>query len=191
MKPIEGWDLINEAGEFKTLPPSIQGLKITKIVNNAEKEYFEVYFDITKGEYANYFKTLESNGVKDPSKTIRSYKNAALPFFKGFITAITKSNPGFEWDWNEQKLVGKNVIGVFGEEEFINDAGEVKTTVRIQEFRSLDAYQKGEIKIPAVKKVTDKDWEDWRAKHPVSGDSAPESKPEPSVTKIDPADLPF
>lgn len=157
MKPIEGYDLINEAGEFKRLPPGIYGVKITKIVDNPANEYLEVFCDIVKGEYANYFKQLTDAGMADTSRSFRSYKNTALPFFKAFITAIEKSNPGYQWDWDEQKLVGKNVIGVFGEEEFVANDGTVKVATRVVEFRSLQAYQEGKITVPPLKKLAEED----------------------------------
>ena len=56
MKPIEGYDLVNEAGEFRKLPAGIYGVKITNVVDKSENEYLEIYCDIVKGEYANYFK---------------------------------------------------------------------------------------------------------------------------------------
>lgn len=153
MKPIEGYDLVNEAGEFKPLPAMVVGVRITKVVDVPEKEYIEVYCDITKGEYANYFKTMVSNGGKDTSRHIRSYKSNALPFFKAFITAVEKSNPGYKWDWDEQKLVGKGVIAVFGQEEYLADDGTVKIATRVQEFRSVEAYNEGRIKVPELKKL--------------------------------------
>lgn len=153
MKPIEGWDLINEAGEFKRLPAGIYGVKITNVVDVPEKEYFEVYCDITKGEYANYFKMMTDSGLKDASKSVRSYKTNALPFFKAFITAIEKTNTGYKWDWDEKKLIGKNVIAVFGEEEYLDKNNEVKIGTKLVEFRSLEAYQQNRIKVPELKKL--------------------------------------
>lgn len=157
MKPIEGWDLINEAGEFKPLPAMVVGVRITKVVDVPEKEYFEVYCDITKGEYANYFKTLVDAGLKDTSRHIRSYKANALPFFKAFITAVEKSNPGYKWDWDESKLVGKGVIAVFGQEEYLDNEGNVRVTTRVQEFRSVEAYKEGRIKVPELKKLPEQE----------------------------------
>ena len=153
MKPIQGWDLIDEAGEFKKLPAGIYGVVITGIKNVVEGEYFEITCDIVKGEYANYFKTQVEAGFNDGSKTLRSYKEKALPFFKAFITAIEKTNPGYQWDWDETKLVGKKVIAVFGEEEFEAKDGTVKVATRIQEFRSLEAFQQGKLKVPPLKKL--------------------------------------
>jgi hypothetical protein len=162
MKPIEGYDLVNEAGEFKKLPAGIYGVRITGINNVPEKEYLEVTCDIVKGEYANYFKALVDNGLRDTSKSIRSYKMNALPFFKAFITAVEKSNPGYKWDWDETKLVGKNVIAVFRDEEYIDKEGNVKTGIRLYEFRSLEAYKEGKIKVPDVKKVTEEELAEWK-----------------------------
>ena len=177
MKPIEGYDLVNEAGEFKHLPAGIYGVKITDVVDVPEKEYLEIYCDITKGEFANYFKALRDNGLRDTSRSIRSYKSNALPFFKGFITAVEKTNPGYHWDWDEKKLIGKNVIAVFGEEEYRDSDGNVKVSIRVAEFRSLEAYQTGKIKVPELKKL------------PVT--EVPEVEQEDLPNLLDPNELPF
>ena len=176
MKPIEGWDLINEAGEFKRLPAGIYGVRITNVVDVPEKEYFEVYCDIVKGEYANYFKTLVDSGLKDTSREIRSYKTNALPFFKAFITAIEKSNPGYKWDWDEKKLIGKVVMAVFGEEEYKDTNGDIKIATRVVEFRSIEAFQQGKLKVPELKKL------------PVEEKPVEEA---PVLMEIDPSQLPF
>ena len=153
MKPIQEYELVNEAGEYKRLPAGIYGVVITNVVDVPQSEYLEVYCDITKGEYANYFKTLVANGMKDTSRSSRSYKTNALPFFKGFITAVEKSNPNYKWNWDEKTLIGKNVIAVFGEEEYKDNDGNVKVSTKVVEFRSLEAYQKGLIKVPEFKKL--------------------------------------
>lgn len=153
MKPIQNYDLVNEAGEFKKLPAGIYGVKITNVVDKPENEYLEIYCDIVKGEYANYFKLLTENGLKDSSRTIRSYKTNALPFFKAFITAVEKSNPDYKWDWDEKKLIGKNVIAVFGEEEYLGTDGSIKVGTKLVEFRSLEAFKQGIITVPPIKRL--------------------------------------
>ena len=153
MKPIQNYDKINEAGEFKRLPAGIYGVKITDVVDKPENEYLEIYCDIVKGEYANYFHLQVANGLKDSSRTIRSYKDSALGFFKAFITAVEKSNPGYQWDWDEKKLIGKNVIAVFGEEEYKANDGSIKIGTKLVEFRSLEAFKEGRITVPALKKL--------------------------------------
>lgn len=152
MKPIEGWDNIQENGEFRKLPAGIYGVRLTNVIDNAEGKYFEITCDIVKGEYANYFKAQVDAGLKDGSKTFRSYKDTALTFFKGFITAVEKSNPGYHWNWDEKTLIGKNVIAVFGDEEYVKD-GEVRIGTKLVEFRSIDAWKEGKITVPPLKKL--------------------------------------
>jgi len=156
MKEIKGFDLINEAGEFKKLPAGIYVCKITDIKNNEPSEYMEVFLEIEKGEYAGYFGTQKAQSGVDYSRTIRSYKQNALPFFKAFISAVEKTNKGYVWDWHEEKLIGKYVIAVFGEEEYYDKNGEIKVAVKVQEFRSGVAYKAGDIKVPPIKRVKTK-----------------------------------
>lgn len=153
MKQIKGYDQINEAGEFKRLPAGIYGVRITDVVDYPDKEYLEVYCDIVKGEYADYFKNAVEAGFNDNSRSFRSYTTRALPFFKAFITAVEKSNPGYVWDWNEKGLIGKIVIGVFGEEEYLDKDGNVRVGTKCVEFRSVEAFKEGKIKVPEIKKL--------------------------------------
>lgn len=183
MKPIQGYDLINEAGEFERLPAGIYGVRITKVVDNPTEEYLEIYCDITKGEYANYFKKLTDAGMIDTSRSFRSYKTAAVPFFKAFITAVEKTNSGYQWNWDEQTLVGKNVIAVFGEEEYIAKDGSVKVSTKVVEFRSLEAYQSGKLTVPPLKKLTPEELAK-AAQANVPADT-------PVVSPVDLTDLPF
>lgn len=152
MKPIANFDKINEAGEYINIEPGIYPLVITDIIDVPSREYLEVYFDIAQGEFKDYYNTLEAITGRNHSKEIRSYKTNALPFFKAFITAIEKSNVGYAWNWDEKSLIGKYIIGVFGEEEYVKD-GELRVSCCIQEFRSIPAYKEGKLRVPAIKKL--------------------------------------
>ena len=184
MKPIEGYDLINESGDFKQLPKGIYLVRLTNIVDVPEKEYLEVYCDIAKGEYTNYFKKMVDSGLKDSSKTVRSYKQNALPFFKSFITAVEKSNPSYNWDWDETKLIGKFVIAVVSEEEYIDKEGNIKVITRINSFRSIEAAKAGNITVPECKKVTEEQLAAWRKEHETAETDSP-------ITELNLDDLPF
>lgn len=153
MKPIVGYDKINEAGEFINVKPGIYPAVITDVIDKPENEYLEVYFDIVDGEFKGHFAEMKKAMNKDVSKEIRSYKTGALPFFKAFITAVEKSNAGYQWNWDEKTLKGKFIVAVFGEEEFKNDKGEVKVSCRVQEFRSIPAFKEGKLKVPELKKL--------------------------------------
>lgn len=151
MKQIEGFDLISEAGELKTLPAGAYACKIIEVIDVPDKEYLDVYFDIVEGEFKGYFTTLMNNSGKNYGRITRSYKQNALPFFKAFITAIEKSNPGYKWDWNEKSLNGKFCAVAFRDEEYLVD-GQLKVRAKADEVRSLQALREGKIKIKELKK---------------------------------------
>lgn len=157
MRKIDNWENVTENGVNKTLPAGIYKLKITDVVDVPEKEYLEIYSDIVDGEFKGYFETLAKNSGKDYSRAFRSYKESALGFFKAFITAVEKTNAGYTWNWDEKSLKGKYFVGVFGEEEYLNQDNEIKTRVRLQEFRSAEALKNGELVVPPLKKLSDEE----------------------------------
>lgn len=65
---------------------------------------------------------------------------------KTFITAVERSNPGFQVQWGDgfascfkNRLVG----GVFGREQYQNSYGDLKWSTKCVQFRSVEAIQKG------------------------------------------------
>lgn len=151
MQKIEGWDLIQESGELKRLPAGAYACKIIEVIDKPELQYHEIYFDIAEGEYKGYFAALQANSGKNYGKMTRSYKSNALPFFKGYITAIEKSNPGYVWNWDEKSLSGKFCAIAFRDEEYLKD-GQIKVMAKADEIRSLQALRAGEITIKPLKK---------------------------------------
>jgi len=152
MKPIEGYELINEAGELKRLPAGPYICRIIEVNDVPQSEYLDVYFDIADGEFKGYFGTLQKNSGNNYGRIIRSYKANALPFFKAFITAVEKSNPDYKWDWDEKGLNNKWCVINFRDEEYLSD-GQVKVRAKPAEVRSLQAFRAGEIKLLAPKKL--------------------------------------
>lgn len=83
-------------GGFTPLPEGAYVVQITAIVDNEEREYLEVTFDVAEGEYAGYYS--DEWGVAHPyAHQIKvSYKDKALGMLKGWLDALTASNPGFD-----------------------------------------------------------------------------------------------
>ena len=171
---IKNWDEMEETEVGSSgLPKGIYVVKVVAVKDIPEKQYLEIKFDIVKGEYEGFFKRV-ANGVysewSNQGIYRASYKESAAVFFKRFITAVQKSNKNYVWDWNEQSLLNKYFVVVMDEEEYLKD-GEVRVSVKCQSVRSIEAYQKGDIKLPGLKKLK----------------SAPVATP--SVAVVD--DLPF
>lgn len=153
MRVINDWDNVQENSSFENIRVGAYAIRILRVEDVADKEYLKIEFDIAEGEYKGYFKKLAEQFPEQAWRGVcyRSYKSTATSFFKAFITAIEKSNPQYRWNWNEQTLIGKFGVGVFGEEEYLKD-NEIKVSVKCVEIRSLQALREGKIKIPAIKK---------------------------------------
>ena len=167
-----------EAGEFTNLSLGGHTCKILDV-----REYtsevsgntsLKVSIDIDENnEFKDYFKKQYDNNTlserKWPSGAVKylSLKEEQMSYLKGFISAVEKSNnikikadAGKELDLSQFK--GLKIAGVFGWEEYQNDKGEVKTTTKLVQFRSLDKLK--EIKIPKVKLISGEmvDYEDYQ-----------------------------
>ena len=165
MKKYEGFEKVEAfTGDYEVLEPGGYVCKILKVVSE-ENDYgtlLRIAFDIAEGEKTGYVKRLfekrkESfTDAKYPNigmyyQTIRD-DETSLKYFKGFTTAIEKSNNGFKWDWDEQKLVGKLFGGIFGQEEY-ESQGEIKLATKCRFVRSVEQIREGNFKIPDIKKL--------------------------------------
>lgn len=65
------------------------------------------------------------------------------PMFKGLMVAIEESNPGYKWDWCETSLAGKKIGFNFGEEEYVNRNGEVRTNIKPRFPASVKSVHEG------------------------------------------------
>lgn len=152
-------------GDFETLQPGGY-ICVIKNVRCEEKPYGElmtIEFDIAEGDKKGFYqkKFMESTdrvGImnsKWQGKLYQTIKPDDLRFFKGFMTSIENSNQGFKWDWDEKKLEGKLFGGVFDEEEYRNDKGEVKAIVKCRQVRTVQSIREGKYKLPGIKKLPD------------------------------------
>ena len=160
MKKINDFDKVQEnGGAFKRIPDGAYIVGVKKVEDVSDKEFLRLELDICKGEYKNWYQqqydadNRETKYWPRDGVLVRSYKEKALPFFKGFITAVTKSNPKFEWKWNEQDLKNKVFGVVVGTEEYLKKNGGVGTRPYIDSVHSVEAIEKGDYTVPDVKKL--------------------------------------
>ena len=161
MKKINGFDKIQEngGGSFKRIPDGAYVVAVKKVTDVPEKEYLRLEVDVCKGEYKNWYQGLYDADSRDTKYwprdgvLVRSYGNKALPFFKGFITAVTKSNKNFTWEWDEQKLVNKMFGIVIATEEYSKSNGGVGKRPYIASVHSVEAIERGDFEIPDIKRL--------------------------------------
>ena len=160
MRKINDFDKVQEnSGGFKRIPDGAYIVGVKKVEDVSDKEFLRLELDVCKGEYKNWYQQQYDADKRETKYwprdgvLVRSYKEKALPFFKGFITAITKSNPKFEWKWNEQDLKNKVFGVVVGTEEYLKKNGGVGTRPYIDSVHSVESIENGDYTVPDVKKL--------------------------------------
>ena len=74
----------------------------------------------------------------------QGYEGKQLPFFKGMISCIEKSNEGYEWNWDEKTLKGKKIGVLFGREQYLMN-GQKKWATKARAVRSIKGLEMSEI----------------------------------------------
>lgn len=157
MEKISNWNEVEAKGmeDFKALPIGAYEcvIKEAEVYKSKEsnKESFRVAIDIASGDYKDYFQNRydsnnNANKKWDNNATrYLAFEGDNVAYFKGFITSVENSNPGYTWDWDEKKLIGKKICGVFQYEEYENQEGKKGVKVRLSKFRSLDKMKDIEV----------------------------------------------
>ena len=136
--------VILDAREYKNEISGNVSLKVSVDIGGKDKQ---------KGFFQKQYDNNTLSERKWPSAGCKyiSLKDEQLGFLKGFITALEKSNPNFKFNtkgtW--EQLKGLKIAGQFGLEEYEKQDGNIGTSTKLVQFRSLDKLK--EIKIPKVK----------------------------------------
>lgn len=155
MQKVNNWENIQGVESSNSLPAGAYVCKILKVedFNTQDKQYLRIEFDIYEGDYKGYYLRLFQNKRKWYGTYFRSYDERSLKYFKGFITAVQESNNGYVWNFDEQTLVNKLVVFVFGYEEYLDDNGNIKQSLKPRFVHSIKALKEGKIKLPEVKRL--------------------------------------
>lgn len=149
---------VKEAGDFSRPTPGAYICGIVKVEDVSNKEYLKVTYDIVEGEFKGYYEEMRKNNPEWEwaGAYVKSYKEKALPMFKRFCTAVSRSNGKYVFDGgtknhDEQSLKGKKVGLLLGEEEYEGNDGTIKTRLYVVREFSVDKI--GDQKIPDLKKL--------------------------------------
>lgn len=183
MKVINDFENIQaSSGEFPRLEPNGYICRITLADDfpfdekTGKGDYLKIEYDIAEGEFKDYFYDQYAKFSSFwGGRFIRSYKEKALGMFKHFIDCVEKSNAGYSWNWDEGTLQGKLIGLVIGEEEYENQAGEVKVRLYVKDIKTVEDIKNGNFKVPSLKKLN----------KPTA------SEPSKEFTEVTDDDLPF
>lgn len=161
----QGYDEV-EAGGGEYTPIELGGhkliiKKIEEVQASNGNKYLKVSFDTAQDDkQPAYYAEAWKNDTRDNKKwggvanlfpTDKEGKTSKT--FKGFCTSIEKSN-GTKIQWGagfEASIVGKYIGGIFGEEEYVNGNGDIKTARKLFWWRSTDSI--ADAKIPDKRTV--------------------------------------
>lgn len=170
MRAISNWENVKASADFTALPAGgyvckIQGAKIRTIDGrNGSFERLEVAVDIVEGEYKDHFRRdFDSQNTEDkkwrgvlrlyvPSGDGSEQDNWSAVKLKRFISDVEDSNPGYHWDWEEQKLKGKLVGLTFRREEWQSkQTGDYKWSVNPFQAYTVEDIRQNKFQLPKDK----------------------------------------
>lgn len=162
----------NDVQEFTDRPKLQLGAYVCKVKRAVVQatDYGEqlcILFDIDEGDFRNYYNNdFAANQNQD--KKWRGVLKVWLPkddgsekdewtkrTFKGMVTAFEKSNPGYQFDWNEASLVGK-MVGILYRNEEWEMNGRSGWAVRPFRAISVDSVRDESYTLPKDKPLKNK-----------------------------------
>ena len=168
IKP-NGFEETREFGEYTPLELGGHKLVIIKVEEctaSTGNQYIKVSFDTANDDMQpNYY----SVQYKQDTRTEKKWSGVTTVFptdsegktsraFKTFCTSVEKSNAGFKMVWGEkfcEALEGKLIGGVFGEEEYYDSFGELKTVRKLRWFRSIEGVMDADVPAKKTAQRTD------------------------------------
>lgn len=163
------WNEVQEFSDRPKLPLGAYVCKVRRAVvqSNDFGEQLCVLFDICEGEFKGFF-DADFNANTMANKKWKGVLRQFIPkddgsqkdewtksSFKGMVTAFEKSNPGYQWNWDEASLSGKLIGILFRNEEW---EYENKTGWAVRPFRaiSIDSVRSGDFTLPNDKPLKNK-----------------------------------
>ena len=170
MKAFNGLEIKKSVSASEPLPA---GGYVAKILNAKVEEYswgevLVVSFDISEGEYKDFFSKQYKENTREDKKwkgnfrltvpqEINQYFDSQKRTFGNAIWSIDESNPGYHWDWNESALKGKMVGVLFRNFEWAMDDGRSGWSTECCTFVSVEDVRTGNFKQPKDKPLKRKE----------------------------------
>lgn len=169
IKKPNNWNEVREYTDKKKLPLDAYVCEIRKAVvqHTDYGEQLCLLFEIVEGDFRDYYtKDFRENTNQD-----KKWKGVLRQFipkddgserdewtkssFKGLVTSVEKSNPGYQWDWDESSLVKKKVGILYRNEEWEYE-GKNGWTVRPFRAISVESVRDEDFTLPKDKPLKNK-----------------------------------
>ena len=165
IKRFGDYETTKAYGDIQALPKGGYVLKVlgAEVCNNSVGQYVKLGCDIVEGEYANFYANEYKNQQSEDKKWHCNYllnvpnddgsekDGWTKRRFKTVIEAFEEANPGYHFDWDENKLKGKLIGGLFNEREYQATDGSVKRTTNLAQLCSVEKVRSGKYQLPEDK----------------------------------------
>lgn len=146
------WTEVSAASFGPRLEPGAYEIVITDVEDNASWEVLKIVYDVASGEKQGIFSSM---GPDDNWKhqLSQSYSDKAEAFFKSFLEAVEKSNPGFsiaEWQRtsDEREFIGKRVGVLLRNYHGVSEKGKPFTRLEQVYFMPVEQLRTVEFETP-------------------------------------------
>lgn len=165
----KNWENVQAFSDRPKLPVGGYVCKIKKAVVQSTDfgNQLCILFDIEDGEYAGFY----ADDYKFNQREDKKWKGVLRQWlpkddgsekdewtkssFKGLITSIENSNRGYQWNWDEASLAGKEIGIIFRNEEWKYN-GKTGWTVRAFRATSVETIQDCSYTVPEDKPLKNK-----------------------------------
>ena len=161
------WNEVKEFSDRKKLEINAAVAKVRQAVTKSS-EYGEqlcILFEIAEGDYAGFYQEDFNNQIPETGKE-KKWKGVLRIFLpkndgsekdewakstlKGMTTAFEKSNPGYQWNWDEKSLANK-LVGILYRDEEWDYQGKTGWAKRPFRAISVDSVRDGSFTVPKAK----------------------------------------
>ncbi len=165
-----------KAAKFTSREPLPKGAYVLKIVGAKTEDYdwgqvLILAVDVHEGEYKGFFdRDFKANTNDDrkwrgtyrinvPNEKNQWFENQQKSF-NNLIACLEESNDGYHFDWDESKLKGKLIGGLWGNVEynFVNESQKTVTgwRTKCRFVTDIASVREGKFKLPADKPLANK-----------------------------------
>lgn len=162
------YDKVSAYKEQDVLPVGGYVLQVqdTRVEEYAWGNVLVLRIDIAEGEYTNFYKnnflnqpafnrkwkgTFRlnlSNESENMTEEEIEKNTRTIARFKSVMENFEASNPGFKWDWDETKLKGLYIGGLFNNKEY-NFEGRRGFFTNLKKLVPVDMIRSGSYRVPA------------------------------------------
>lgn len=168
IKKFNDYNETKSYSDYQKLPKGGYVLKIlgASVHENRVGQYVKISCDIAEGEFAGFFMAEYKNQDKEDKKWHCNYllnvpkddgsekDGWTKRRFKTVTEALEDSNPGYHFDWDEEKFKGKLIGGLFNIREYEKNNGTVGEATNLAQLCAVEKIRSCNYKIPEDRRIT-------------------------------------